>query len=207
MNPAWNADAAARLRRHVEASIETKRRVLAECEPAILGAAARLTAALAAGGKILLAGNGGSAADAQHIAAEFVGRLSSAVERRALAAIALTTDASALTAIANDYGFARVFERQVEALGRPGDVLLGISTSGNSENIVRAVVRAREAELATIGLTGAGGGKMAAACDLCIAVPSSITQHVQESHIMIGHILCELVERSLGFGTGETAKA
>lgn len=207
MNPAWTADAAARLRRHVEASIETKQRVLAECEPAILGAAARLTAALAGGGKILLAGNGGSAADAQHIAAEFVGRLSSAVERRGLAAIALTTDTSALTAIANDYGFARVFERQVEALGLPGDVLVGISTSGNSENILRAVARAREAGLSTIGLTGGGGGRMAAACDLCIAVPASVTQYIQESHIMIGHILCELAERSLGFGTGESAKA
>ena len=192
------ADAAARLRRHIEASIETKRRVLAECEPAILAAAARLAATFAAGGKLLLAGNGGSAADAQHLAAEFVGRLSRGEDRPALPAVALTTDTSALTAIGNDYGFARIFERQVEALGRPGDLLLGLSTSGSSENVLRAVARARERGLATLGLTGASGGLLGSACDLCIAVPSDVTQYVQEAHIMIGHILCDLTGQALG---------
>jgi D-sedoheptulose 7-phosphate isomerase len=205
MRGALPADAAARLRRHVKASMETKRRLPGACEPAILEAAARIAETLAAGGKILLAGNGGSAADAQHIAAEFVGRLSAAAERPALAAIALTTDTSVLTALANDYGFAHVFARQLEALGRPGDLFVGLSTSGDSENVLRAAGRARELGIATVGLTGAGGGRLAAACDLCIAVPSGVTQHVQEAHIMIGHVLCDLAARALGYASGDPA--
>lgn len=154
--------------------------------------------ALAAGGKILIAGNGGSAADAQHWAAELVGRYKR--ERRGLPAIALTTDTSALTAIANDYGYERVFSRQVEALGREGDVFIGISTSGNSANIVAALQVAREAGVTTIGMSGAKEGRMGTLCDIQIRVPSTDTPRIQEMHACIGHALCEFVELSLASG-------
>jgi len=147
---------------------------------------------LSSGGKILLCGNGGSAADAQHIAAEFVGRYET--ERRALPAIALTTDTSALTAITNDYHFERVFSRQVEALANAGDCLIAISTSGNSPNVIAAVMAARSRDCTVIGLTGAGGKKLAALCDHCILVPSERTARIQEAHIAIGHIWCEIVD-------------
>lgn len=148
--------------------------------------------ALARGNKIMLAGNGGSAADSQHIAAEFVSRL--ARDRRALAALALTTDTSILTAAGNDYGFETVFARQVQGLGRPGDVFIAISTSGNSPNILCALEAARQMEILTIGFTGAGGGRMAGLCDILLRAPSSQTQYIQEMHIKVGHIVCAIAE-------------
>lgn len=154
--------------------------------------AERCQTALAAGNKILLCGNGGSAADAQHLAAEFIGRFQK--ERRSLAAIALTTDTSILTAVANDYGYDTVFARQVEGVGRSGDVFIGISTSGNSPNVVKAAEMARSTGMHTIAFTGEGGGKLREICDLTFAVPSRVTARIQEMHILAGHILCELVE-------------
>lgn len=146
------------------------------------------------GKKILLCGNGGSAADAQHISAEFVGRYET--ERKALPSIALTTDTSALTAITNDYDFERVFSRQIEALAFEGDVLIAFSTSGNSKNVIQAVMSARKKNCKIIGLTGINGKKLASLCDACILVPSKKTANIQEAHITIGHIWCELVDKS-----------
>ncbi len=148
--------------------------------------------ALAEGHKVLFCGNGGSAADSQHLAAEFVGRFQK--ERKGLSAIALTVDTSILTAVANDYGYDTVFARQVQALGEPGDVLVGISTSGNSKNVLLAVEEAKAKDITCIGMTAEGGGKMAAACDICLAVPARVTARAQEMHILMGHILCELVD-------------
>ena len=155
----------------------------------------RLAVALGAGRKLLLAGNGGSAADAQHIAGEFLSRLN--YDRAPTAAIALTTDSSVLTAIGNDYGYERVFERQVRGLGQEGDVLLAISTSGRSPNILRAIAAGRELGLVTIGLTGSTGGEMAALCDLCLHAPSDSTPLIQQIHITVGHVICGLVEERL----------
>jgi D-sedoheptulose 7-phosphate isomerase len=152
-------------------------------------------ASLAAGGRLLIAGNGGSAADAQHIAAELTGRF--VRERRPFPAIALHANTSALTAIGNDYGFEHVFARELSAQARPGDVLLAISTSGNSPNILRAIDAARENRVAVIGLTGESGGQMRPACDLCLCVPSRSTARIQEMHITIGHTICELLEERL----------
>src|SRR4051812_35780934 len=154
-----------------------------------------IAAALKSGGKVLLAGNGGSAADAQHIAAEFVGRFVD--DRAPLAAIALTTDTSALTSIGNDYGFEHVFERQVRALGKKGDVFIGISTSGRSPNIVAALKAARELGLATVGFTKAAPTPMHALCDLVLAVPSDETALIQQIHITAAHAICHLVEHEL----------
>jgi D-sedoheptulose 7-phosphate isomerase len=151
--------------------------------------------ALARGNKILLAGNGGSAADAQHIAAELVGRFD--YDRAPLAAVALTTDSSALTAIGNDYGYEEVFARQVAALGAKGDVLLAISTSGRSPNVLRAIEAARRKGLWVIGFTGEAGGEMAAICDVVLKAPSASTPLIQQIHITAGHILCSLVEERL----------
>lgn len=148
--------------------------------------------ALADGYKVLFCGNGGSAADSQHLAAEFVGRFQK--ERRGLPAIALTVDTSILTAVSNDYGYDKVFVRQVEALAQAGDVLFGITTSGNSANVVEAVELAKQKGVFCVGMTAAGGGKMAVMCDECIAVPAKVTARAQEMHILIGHILCELVD-------------
>lgn len=145
---------------------------------------------------IFFLGNGGSAADSQHLAAEFVGRF--VRERRGLPAISLTTNTSTLTAVANDYGFERVFARQVEALVRPGDVVVGLSTSGNSPNVLRALEQAKQIGAVTVGLTGRTGGKMAAVCDLCLRVPSEVTARIQEAHILIGHLVCELVDEEFG---------
>jgi D-sedoheptulose 7-phosphate isomerase len=150
---------------------------------------------LRAGHTILLAGNGGSAADAQHVAAELVGRF--AYDRPGLAAIALTTDTSALTAIANDHGYDRVFARQVEALGRRGDLLIAISTSGRSPNIIAALQTARAKGLATVGLTGQHPGPMAPWCDHILAIPSTDTPRIQEAQILVAHIICSLIERAL----------
>ncbi len=147
---------------------------------------------LSSGNKILICGNGGSAADAQHFAAEFVGRYET--ERKALPAIALTTDTSALTALANDYGFERIFARQIEALGQAGDLMIALSTSGNSPNVNAAVMSARQIGCKTIGMTGSGGKKLASLCDACILVPATRTARIQEAHITIGHIWCEIVD-------------
>jgi D-sedoheptulose 7-phosphate isomerase len=145
-------------------------------------------------GLIMLCGNGGSAADSQHIAAELVVRLNKDVNRRAIKALALTTDSSILTAGGNDYGFDRVFSRQVEAFGSPDDVLIAISTSGTSNNIVLAVEEARSRGIRTIGLLGGTGGTLAALCDASVIVPSSVTARIQECHILIGHVWCEMIE-------------
>jgi D-sedoheptulose 7-phosphate isomerase len=147
-------------------------------------------------GKLLIFGNGGSAADAQHIAAELVIRYKN--DRAAIAAIALTTDSSALTACANDLGFDAVFSRQVEALSRPGDVALGISTSGNSPNVIAGLLEARRRGVHTVGLTGGDGGRMPSLCDAIITVPSKVTGRIQEMHILIGHMLCQALEQRLG---------
>jgi D-sedoheptulose 7-phosphate isomerase len=151
-----------------------------------------IVVALKAGKKVLLAGNGGSAADAQHIAAELSGRF--VKERRPLPGIALTTDTSALTSIANDYGYQFVFSRQLEALAQPGDLFIGISTSGNSEGILKAFESAQKLQCKTLGLSGKNGGKMNGRCDLNIIVPSDVTARIQEMHILIGHILCKAVD-------------
>ena len=148
------------------------------------------------GGKLLLFGNGGSAADAQHIAAELIVRYKT--DRAAISAIALTTDSSTLTACGNDMGFDALFERQIEALGRQGDVAVAISTSGNSANVVRGLHQARSMGLKTVGLTGCTGGKMRSLCDALIIVPSTVTARIQELHGMIGHVLCKALERRLG---------
>ena len=154
-----------------------------------------ICASLAAGGQLFVAGNGGSAADAQHIAAELTGRFQR--ERQPLRAMALHGNTSALTAIGNDYGYEHVFARELLAHARPGDILLAISTSGNSANILRAVEVARKHKVGVIGLTGESGGKMQSACDLCLRVPSKSTARVQEMHITIGHAICELLEERL----------
>jgi D-sedoheptulose 7-phosphate isomerase len=151
-----------------------------------------MVSTLKSGNKVLLAGNGGSAADAQHIAAELSGRF--VKERKALPGIALTTDTSALTSIANDYGYEHVFSRQVQALANPGDLFIGISTSGNSQGILNALEAARKLQCKTLGLSGRNGGKMAGLCDLNIIVPSDVTARIQEMHILIGHILCKAVD-------------
>ena len=151
--------------------------------------------ALKAGNKIILAGNGGSAADAQHIAAELVGRFET--ERPGLPAITLTTNSSTVTAVANDYNYDNIFRRQVQALGQRGDVFIGISTSGNSPNVVAAIEQCKEQGISVIGLTGETGGKMQQLCDICVRVPSTNTARIQESHITIGHILCSLIDSAL----------
>ena len=154
----------------------------------------KLTAdAMQSGHKLLVAGNGGSAADSQHLVAEFVARLT--IDRPALRAIALTTDSSILTAIGNDWSFEHIFSRQIEALAQPGDVFLGISTSGNSKDIVRALEQAKKQQVHTIGFTGNGGGRMRELCDHNIIIPSNVTMNIQESHLALEHIFCMLVER------------
>ncbi|MBB4099947.1 D-sedoheptulose-7-phosphate isomerase [Sphingomonas kyeonggiensis] len=158
--------------------------------------ALRITESLRQGGKVMFCGNGGSAADSQHLAAEFTGRFIK--DRRPLAGLALSTDSSALTCIGNDYGFDDVFSRQVAGLGRAGDCIVGISTSGNSSNVIRAFDVAREAGIVTIGLLGRDGGKLAALSDYAIIVPSDVTARIQEAHILIGHTLCGAVEIELG---------
>lgn len=176
-------------------SMTLHEQVLAGHAPTIAAMAEALTACLRAGGKVLLAGNGGSAADAQHLAAELVNRFLQ--ERPALPAIALTTDTSILTATANDRAFAEVFSRQVEALGRPGDALLLLSTSGRSPNLHRAVPAGRARRMTVLALLGGDGGGLPPLCDLALVVPSTLSPRVQEVHILIGHILCEAVETAL----------
>ena len=179
----------------IEASIDVKRRTIETQAPMIVAIAERVVETFWRGGKLLLCGNGGSAADAQHIAAEFVSRFRR--ERRGLPAIALTTDTSILTAISNDYGYERVFARQVEALGRPGDMVIGISTSGLSASVITAMRAARDGGMATVGFTGASGGMLVDNVDLCLCVPSHNTARIQEVHITVAHVVCEIVERTL----------
>lgn len=180
------------IRKTVAGSLKLKESFFADNEERIAGIAEELCRAFENGNKILLFGNGGSAADAQHIACEWIGKFET--ERRPLPAIALTTDASILTATGNDYGFDQIFARQVIALGRIGDVAIGISTSGNSPNVLEAVKVAKEAGLVTVGLTGGDGGKLAREARFSLNVPESSAPRIQEVHIMIGHILCGLVD-------------
>jgi D-sedoheptulose 7-phosphate isomerase len=181
----------------IEASIATKQSLLRNKDVVLTVAKVSevLVNALKQGNKALLFGNGGSAADAQHIAAELVGRF--AFDRPALPALALSVNSSCVTAIGNDYGFDRVFSRQLEALARPGDVAIGISTSGNSSNVLNAMSTARKMSLHTIALTGSTGGNLRGSVDHCICVPSNETPRIQECHILIGHIIAELVEREI----------
>ena len=192
-----NGDLEQRVRRSIEASIAVKQLLLGSAE--VVSSMARvseiLIEALKKGNKPLLFGNGGSAADAQHIAAEFVGRF--AFDRPALPALALSVNTSCVTAIGNDYGFEVVFARQIEALGRAGDVAIGISTSGNSPNVLQGIATAKKMGLHTVALTGANGGKLKSAVDVCICAPSNETPRIQECHILIGHIISELVEQTI----------
>jgi D-sedoheptulose 7-phosphate isomerase len=176
-------------------SIRVKEGLLAEAGEAIIRAGQLITETLRRGGKVLLFGNGGSAAEAQHIAAEFVGRFQR--ERRPLPALALTTDTSALTALGNDYGFERVFARQVEALANPGDVVVALSTSGTSANVLAAVMIARARNCAVVGVTGANGRRLAALCDAPVLVPSTVSARIQEASLTIGHMWCEMVDADL----------
>ncbi|MEE4357334.1 MAG: D-sedoheptulose 7-phosphate isomerase [Desulfococcaceae bacterium] len=176
-------------------SLDVKERFIRSHAEKIMQAADRMAQCLISGHKILLFGNGGSAADAQHIAAEFVNRFR--IERPPLAAIALTTDTSVITSIGNDYHFDEIFNKQIMALGKKDDIAVGISTSGNSPNVVRAMKTAKEMDLHTMAFSGAGGGTLAAYADMLFAVDSRVTARIQESHITLGHILCELSERIL----------
>jgi D-sedoheptulose 7-phosphate isomerase len=178
-------------------SSDTKLRILQQCSPAISKAVDIIMNAFNNKKKVLLCGNGGSAADAQHLATEFVIRLSPHIKRPALPAIALTTDSSLLTAGANDIGYDNVFTRSIEALGNEGDVLIGISTSGNSPSVNNAFQKARKMKLATIGFLGKGGGKSKSLVDLAIIIPSDDTQRIQEGHITIGHIIFQEVEQEM----------
>lgn len=186
---------AALLRSGLEEHLDVFRRLDA-LAPTIQEAAGLVAATLSSGGKLLLCGNGGSASDSQHIAAELTGRFLR--DRRPLAAVALSTDTSALTSIANDYGFDDVFSRQLMGLGRRGDCLLAISTSGNSRNVLRAAEAARTAGIHVVGLLGRDGGPLRTLCDIAIVVPSTTTARIQEAHIFIGHTLCAMVEEALG---------
>lgn len=196
MSPA--ADRNSRIRAYLARSAEITQQTAEVCADSIAQAAELLTRCYRAGGKVLFCGNGGSAADCQHLAAELVNGWNRDRPRPALAAVALTTDSSFLTANANDVGFEHVFERQVEALGRSGDVLVAISTSGNSANVLRALTQARKLGLGTLLLSGAGGGAAASLADVAVLVPSTETQHIQEAHIAVGHLLCALVEEGVG---------
>jgi D-sedoheptulose 7-phosphate isomerase len=189
------SEGSARVREILLQSVAVKQALADSGAEAVARAAILCAEGLRAGGRILLFGNGGSASDAQHIAGEFTGRLGR--ERPALAALALTANSSDVTAIGNDYGFEHVFTRLLQAHGRPGDVAVAISTSGNSPNVLSAVREAKERGLRTIGLVGRGGGKLAPLVDCAIVVPSDDTQRIQESHITIGHALCELVDEAL----------
>jgi D-sedoheptulose 7-phosphate isomerase len=184
-------------RERVLASIDAKQKLLADsdfCE-SIARVGQKIIDSLSAGGKVMFFGNGGSAADAQHLAAEFTGRYLK--ERRALPALALNANTSSVTAIGNDYGFERVFSRQLEALGNAGDVAVGISTSGNSANVIRALQAAKSKSIYAVALTGASGGLMKQVADCTIRIPSNETPRIQECHILAGHIICEIAELGL----------
>lgn len=179
---------------YIDQSIKTKEKLKKQA-PLIEKVADAITRSFLSGGKLILLGNGGSAGDAQHIAAEFVGKYE--IKRKSLPAIALTTNTSNLTALGNDFGFEKIFSRQIEGLASVNDVIIAISTSGNSANVINAIKLAKKNEIKTIGMTGNSGGKMSSLVDFLIKVPSSNTQNIQESHIMIGHILVGLVESRL----------
>lgn len=181
----------------IKESIETKKKILENDEivDTIQKIIDEIVLTIKSGGKVLFAGNGGSAADAQHFAAELVGRFY--LERKAMAALALSVDTSIITAIANDYSYNDIFSKQVEGLGKKGDVFFGISTSGNSKNIIEAVNKAKEIGMKTISLLGKDGGKLKEISDISIVVPSQITPRIQETHMMIGHIICEMVESTI----------
>ena len=184
------------LRARVAESVEGQRRLLGSAALELTATAAgRVVDCLTAGGKVLFFGNGGSASDAGHLAAELLGRFF--IDRRPLAAVALAETTAAMTAIGNDYGYLEVFARQVRALGRPGDVAVGLSTSGTSGNVVRGLEAARELGLVTVAFTGAGGGKLTDLADVCVRVPSEDTPRIQELTMLLGHTLCEIVEREL----------
>ena len=183
------------LRTNIERSVEVHKRLIDACLPALTEAAGALVSAYRSGHKALFFGNGGSAADAQHFAAEFVGRYLR--QRGPLPALALHSNSSAVTAIANDYGYDQVFARQLEALAAPGDVAVAISTSGNSPSVIEAALCARRLGLSTIGFTGASGGRLRGLVDTLIAVPTDETPRVQECHILLGHALCDAVEQAL----------
>ncbi len=185
-----------RARTHLLEGSDVRRLAADQCADQLLEAARMVADCFREGGKLLICGNGGSAADSQHMAAEFVSRLSAGFERPALPAIALTTDSSFLTAYANDYNFEGIFARQVEALGKPGDVLVGISTSGNSVNVIRAMETASEMRMRTIAFVGRGG-RMSALADIALEVPSHNQQQVQETHLALEHLVCDLAERFL----------
>ncbi|MFY4690604.1 D-sedoheptulose-7-phosphate isomerase [Campylobacter jejuni] len=193
------------IKNHFKESIDTKEQILKDENllNLIKKVALEIIKAYKNGNKTLLAGNGGSAADAQHIAGELVSRFY--FDRPGLASIALTTDTSILTAIGNDYGYEKVFSRQLEAQGLKGDIFIGISTSGNSKNILKALELCKQKEIISIGLSGANGGAMNELCDYCIKVPSTCTPRIQEAHILIGHIICAIVEEEL-FGKGFSCK-
>ncbi len=182
------------IKNELQAHRETIEKTIAVMVPSIEEASKLVSQTLLNGHKVLLCGNGGSAADAQHIAAELSGRYKT--ERRGLPGIALTTDTSALTAIANDYGYDRIFDRQVEALANEGDLLIGISTSGNSANVISALKLAQKMGCTTLGMSGRDGGSMNEVCTLNLVVPSSDTPRIQEMHILIGHIICQAVDDS-----------
>lgn len=190
------SNAADLVRAHLQASAEAKQQTAETCAADVARAADLIARAMGAGSKILLCGNGGSAADCQHVAAEFVSRLTMDFVRPGLPAIALTTDTSFLTAYANDIDFEGIFARQIQALGRPGDVLFGISTSGRSKNVIKAVEQARAAEMSVVVLMGEAG-PLADLADVAVRVPSRSTQHIQECHLAIEHVICHLVERQL----------
>jgi len=195
------------IRNAFDESAAVKKRFLEESLDALAAVVGLVSERFLAGNKLLLFGNGGSAADAQHIAAEFVNRF--LLERPPLPAIALTTDSSILTSVSNDYGYADIFAKQVKALGREGDVAIGISTSGNSPNVLRAIDVCRKQKIHTIGLTGGDGGKLAARVDhhLCVAGSKS-TPRIQETHILIGHVICEMVDQKLfGRSRGKDASS
>ena len=184
-----------RIKDSLYSSADLKRTVADTLSGDILEAANRIKVCLKKGGKLILMGNGGSAGDSQHIAAELIGRFKK--ERKAIPAIALTVDTSSLTALGNDYGFETIFERQLEALAQKNDAVVGISTSGNSENVVRALKKANALGAETIGLLGNNGGKIKEIANLSIVIPSNDTARIQEVHITIGHIICELIEEDL----------
>jgi len=175
-------------------SAQVKQQMISTCVGPAEQAAQMIATAMRSGGKLMLCGNGGSAGDSQHLAAEFVATLDQSKPRPGLPALALTTDTSFLTAYANDFGFDGIFARQIEALGQPGDVLMGISTSGNSQNVLAAGKAAKDKQISFIALTGESGGMVAEIADLLIAVPSAITMHIQECHIALGHAITARVE-------------
>jgi len=196
-----------RVKREIESAASVMAAMAAEDElhAAVAAAAEACVRSLQGGGKVLFCGNGGSAADAQHLAGEFVSRFN--FDRSSLGGMALTTDTSVLTAIANDYGYERVFERQVQGLGRPGDVLVALSTSGRSSNVLFAMEAARQIGLVTVGMTGNQRGRIVELADICICIPSSHTPKIQEGHIVCGHALCAIVESQLFEGSGEKTTA